>query len=526
MSATAGYDYDYAPVYKPTTAPLDQANGHAAANGARPEDDVAASAEAPEGAVQLKRRVGLLSGVALIVGTMIGSGIFVSPKGVLERSGSVGLSLIVWAGCGVLSLFGALSLAELGTMIHKSGGDFIYILTAFAGDPPARGGIKPVPAFLHAWTTVLLLKPAGLGIMALSFAKYIVQPAFPECGDTPPVPTKMIAAGCICLVTFVNCYSVKLATRIQNIFTVTKLVAVAVIIIAGMVMIGKGHTQYLATGFQGTTSSVSDVATAFYSGLWAYDGWNNLNYITEELINPYVNLPRSILIGIPLVTLCYVLINVSYMSVMSATELLASEAVAVRFGNHVLGPAAVLISLFVAASTFGSGNGTTFTTARIGFVAAREGHLSEVLSYAHARRLTPVPALALNCALSICMVSLADIGSLIDFFSFAAWMFYGATMLALIILRWTKKDAPRPYKVPIVIPWIVLLLSIYLVAAPIIQNPQVEYVYACLFIVSGLLFYVPFVHYRLRLGIMRKFTILVQLVLNVVPTTYKDTSQD
>ncbi|XP_077503474.1 L-type amino acid transporter sobremesa [Amblyomma americanum] len=517
--------YDYAPVYRPTTAPLDQANGHVAANGAVPEDDVV-SVTSQQGAVQLKRRVGLLSGVALIVGTMIGSGIFVSPKGVLERSGSVGLSLIVWAGCGVLSLFGALSLAELGTMIHKSGGDFIYILTAFAGDPPARGGLKPVPAFLHAWTTVLLLKPAGLGIMALSFAKYIVQPAFIDCGDSPPVPTKMVAAGCICLVTFVNCFSVKLATRIQNIFTVTKLVAVAVIIIAGVVMIAKGHTQYLSTGFQGTTSSISDIATAFYSGLWAYDGWNNLNYITEELINPYVNLPRSIMIGIPLVTLCYVLINVSYMSVMSATELLASEAVAVRFGNHVLGPAAVLISLFVAASTFGSGNGTTFTTARIGFVAAREGHLSEVLSYAHARRLTPVPALALNCALSICMVSLADIGSLIDFFSFAAWMFYGATMLALIILRWTKKDAPRPYKVPIVIPWIVLLLSIYLVAAPIIQNPQVEYVYACLFIVSGLLFYVPFVHYRLRLGIMRKFTILVQLLLNVVPTTYKNTVQN
>lgn len=92
---------------------------------------------------------------------------------------------------------GALSLAELGTMIHKSGGDFIYILTAFAGDPPARGGIKPVPAFLHAWTTVLLLKPAGLGIMALSFAKYIVQPAFLDC-DSPSVPTKLLAAGCIC----------------------------------------------------------------------------------------------------------------------------------------------------------------------------------------------------------------------------------------------------------------------------------------------------------------------------------------
>lgn len=204
MSSAAGYEYDYAPVYKPTTTPLER-NGHATSNGTLPDDDdddrghnEPVPLTPGDTGVQLKRRVGLLSGVALIVGTMIGSGIFVSPKGVLERSGSVGLSLIVWGGCGVLSLFGALSLAELGTMIHKSGGDFIYILTAFAGDPPARGGLMPVPAFLHAWTTVLLLKPAGLGIMALSFAKYLVQPAFPNCNDTPPIPTKLIAAGCIC----------------------------------------------------------------------------------------------------------------------------------------------------------------------------------------------------------------------------------------------------------------------------------------------------------------------------------------
>ncbi|XP_064466533.1 b(0,+)-type amino acid transporter 1-like [Ornithodoros turicata] len=513
---SAGYDYQYAPVYKPTTEP---SNGHAPVL-----DDEKAASVPPEQAVQLKRRVSLLSGVALIVGTMIGSGIFVSPKGVLERSGSVGLSLVVWAGCGVLSLFGALSLAELGTMIHKSGGEFIYILTAFSGEK--RGGIGAVPAFLQAWTTVLLLKPASLGIMTLSFAKYVILPALPGCQDTPPVPTKMIASLCICMVALVNCYSVKLATRIQNVFTVTKLVAIGIIIIAGIVKVFQGHTQYLATGFQGSTTSVSDIATAFYSGLWAYDGWNNLNYITEELVNPYVNLPRAIIIGIPLVTLCYVFVNLSYMSVMSSTELLASEAVAVRFGDHVLGPAAVLICLFVAASTFGSGNGTTFTAARISFVAAREGHLAEVLSYAHVRKLTPMPALMLNSMLAICMVSLADIGSLIDFFSFAAWMFYGATMLALIVMRWTKKELYRPYRVPIVIPWIVLLLSIYLVAAPIIQKPQVEYVYACLFIASGIFFYVPFVHYKVQLLLMKKVTMFLQLILNVVPTAYTDSVQD
>ncbi|XP_050740404.1 b(0,+)-type amino acid transporter 1-like isoform X7 [Eriocheir sinensis] len=462
---------------------------------------------APNDAINLERRVGLLSGVALIVGTMIGSGIFVSPKGLLERTGSVALSLIVWAACGILSLLGALCYVELGCMIPSSGAEHTYFLTAFGH----------LPAFLFAWVSIIILKPAMLAIICLSFSKYLVEAFASQC-EPPLMAIQLLGALTIVLITFINSYSVNLATRVQNIFTAAKLLAILIIVVGGVVKLAQGNTTHLAKGFEGSTSSFGDIATAFYSGLWAYDGWNNLNYVTEELKKPYTNLPRAIIIGLPLVTVCYLLVNVSYLAVMSTDELLASETVAVTFGNRVLGWAAFLMPLAVTLSTFGAANGTAFTSGRLCFVAAREGHMVDVLSFVHTKKLTPSPALLFNASIALIMVIPSDIGSLIDFFSFTAWIFYGGAMTALLVMRYTMPDAPRPYKVPIIIPIIVLVISVYLVVGPIIDSPQIEYLYATLFIVAGLFFYFPFVHLKKALPGMGHVTTFFQLLLEVVPT--------
>ncbi|XP_023236275.1 b(0,+)-type amino acid transporter 1-like [Centruroides sculpturatus] len=456
--------------------------------------------------VELKREMGLISAVGLIVGGMIGSGIFISPKGVLERSGSVSICLLI-----IFS--GALCYAELGTIIPMSGGEYAYLLKTFG----RMGHAGPIPAFLYIWTCVFLMKPAAFAIMCLTFAEYVVEPLYPNC-DSPTVVKKLTACLCISLIAFINCYSVKLATRIQNIFTAVKLLAVVIIVIGGAVKMAEGNTQNLVPDFEHATTSFSNIATAFYFGLWAYEGWNYINYVTEELVNPYVNLPRAIIIAIPLVTLCYVFTNIAYLAAMSPAELLASDVVAVKFAARVLGPAAVIIPIFVAFSAYGAGNASCFTTGRLSFVAAREGHLVDVLSYIHIHKLTPMPALMFNAFLTICMVAVGNISSLIDFFSFAAWLFYGGTTLSVIVLRWTMKDIPRPYKVPIVIPVIVLIVSLYLVIAPILQNPAIEYLYASLFIFSGVIVYIPFVHYKIQLKIMDKVTYFLQLMFSVVPT--------
>lgn len=411
---------------------------------------------------------------------------------------------------------GALSYAELGTMITRSGAEYVYLKDAFG---PFHKNLGPIPAFLFAWTSVLILKPALCGVVAMSFGLYAVEPFFPCTPNSSVV--KLVSILCLLLISFINCYSVKLATRVQNFFTITKLIAVAIITVGGAIMIGKGETEYLESGFEGSTTSPSLIALAFYDGLWAYDGWNNLNYVTEELKNPYKNLPRAIIIGIPLVTLCYLLTNVSYLTVLSPAELLAAHAVATTWGERVLGIASFIIPLSVVFSTFGAANGSCFTGGRIMYVAAREGHLPEFLSYIHTRQFTPIPSLIVSTFIACVMVLMGDIFALIDFFSFAAWTFYGIAMAALIVMRYTKKDAYRPYKVPLIIPITVLLFSCYLVVAPILQNPRIEFLYASMFILSGLVFYVPFVVYKIRFPYMANVTYFFQMVFCVVPSRYE-----
>ncbi|KAI9553473.1 hypothetical protein GHT06_021383 [Daphnia sinensis] len=377
--------------------------------------------------MRLKRQVGLFSGVALVIGNIIGSGIFVSPGYLLESAGSPGLCLILWGVCGIYSL---------------------------------------------------------LGIIA-----------------------------------FVNCYSVTAATRVQNVFTIAKLTAIAIIIGGGLYYLGLGYTENLENGFEGSATSFGQIATAFYGGLWAYSGWNNLNYITEEIKNPYRNLPLAITIALPLTTILYVSINVSYLTVLTPQEMITSDAVAVDWGIKVLGPASFLIPLGVVMSIFGATNGTVFTAGRISHVAGREGHAPDFLSYIHIEKKTPIAPILLTSLLATLMIIPGDIASLIDFFGFTISLFYCAAMVALIVMRFTKKDEHRPIKVPIIIPIIVMVVSAILVVAPIAAAPQVQYFYALLFILAGLIFYVPFVYYKRTLPGIGSFTVFLQKTLNVATTT-------
>uniref|UniRef100_A0A672FJI9 b(0,+)-type amino acid transporter 1 n=1 Tax=Salarias fasciatus TaxID=181472 RepID=A0A672FJI9_SALFA len=458
-----------------------------------------------------KMKIGLISGICLIVGTMIGSGIFISPKSVLLYTGAVGPCLLVWAACGVLSTVGALCYAELGTMITKSGGEYAYLSEAF----------HPVVAYLFSWTTVIVLKPSSFAIITMSLAEYASVPFYSGC--TPPlVVTKCLAAAAMLLIVTFNCLSVRLASYVQNFFTAAKLLIIAVIVVSGIVLLAQGNTDNLTNAFDSPSLSFGSVGLAFYNGLWAYDGWNQLNFITEELKNPSRNLPLAIIIGIPLVSVCYVMINLAYFSVLTPNELLVSQAVAVSYGDKVLYPVAWIVPLFVAFSTFGAANGSCFTAGRLAYVAGRQGHTVEILSYISLKHFTPAPALIFNTMLALIYIIPADINTLINYFSFAQWAFYGLTALALIVMRFTRKDLHRPLKVPIILPIIMVVMSCYLVVAPIIDKPEMEYLYCALFILSGLLLYYPFVHLKVRWAnkIIEPITVHLQLLLQVIPPEY------
>ncbi|XP_056381721.1 B(0,+)-type amino acid transporter 1 isoform X1 [Hyla sarda] len=452
--------------------------------------------------------VGLLSGISLIVGTIIGSGIFISPKSVLRNTGAVGPCLIIWTACGAIGMMGALCFAELGTMITKSGGEYPYLMEAFG----------PIPAFLFSWSSVIVMKPSSFAIICLSFAEYVSAPFYPDC-EPPQVVIKCLAAGAIMMITVVNSLSVKLASYLQNFLTVAKMIIIVIIIVSGIVLLIQGNTQNFSNSFEGSKITAGGIGLALYNGLWAYDGWNQLNYITEELKNPYRNLPLSIILGMPLVMVCYLLINIAYYTVMTPTELLQSPAVAVTFGDRVLYPASWMVPLFVAFSTLGSANGSCFTAGRLTYVAGREGHMLKFLSYISVKRLTPLPAIVSYGIIGMFYIIPADINTLINYFSFAVWLFYGITIAGLIVMRFTKKDMKRPIKVPIVIPILMVLISAYLVLAPIIGEPEWAYLYCVIFILSGLIIYFPFVHFKVKWmqKITKPITMYIQMVMEVVP---------
>ncbi|XP_046656690.1 b(0,+)-type amino acid transporter 1-like isoform X1 [Daphnia pulicaria] len=254
-------------------------------------------------------------------------------------AGSPGLCLVLWCVCGVYSLLGAIAYCEIGTLIPKSGGEYIYFLEAFG---PTHKFFGPILAFIFAWVTVFLINPSSVAILSLSFVKYFSSPILTAVNFCPDdyltyVLDRLLATICIGPLTFVNCYSIKGATHVQNIFTVGKLTAIAIIIGGGLYYLGLGYTENLEIGFEGSASSFGQIATAFYGGLWAYSGWNNLKFITEELKNPYRNLPLAIIIALPLTTICYVLINVSYLTVLTPQQIISSHVVDVDWGDAVLG---------------------------------------------------------------------------------------------------------------------------------------------------------------------------------------------
>ncbi|KAF5894775.1 cystine/glutamate transporter, partial [Clarias magur] len=354
----------------------------------------------------------------------------------------------------------ALSYAELGTCIKKSGGHYTYIMEAFGSHV----------AFVQLWADIIAIRPAGMAVISLAFGRYVLEPIFMPCG-VPELAIKLATAIGLTTVMYINSISVSWTARLQIFLTFSKLLAVVIIIIPGLYQLCRGETKNFQNAFQVDLVKLSGLPLAFYSGMYAYAGWFYLNFVTEEVDHPERTVPLAICISMAIVTVCYTLTNVAYYTVMSAEELLASSSVAVTFAEKIYGNFSIGVPIFVALSCFGSMNGCIFSISRMFYVASREGQLPEVLSMVHVRRYTPVAAVFGLYPLSMLLLFVGDIYSLLNFMSFLRWLFIGLVVVGLIYMRHTRPEMPRPFKVPIFIPAVFSFTCFFMVFLSLYSDP-------------------------------------------------------
>ncbi|XP_064625656.1 Y+L amino acid transporter 2-like [Lineus longissimus] len=482
-------------------------NGHIG-NGDNANGDIANSHCKEEPVkITLKRHLGLRNGIGIIVGIIIGSGIFVSPKGVLHEAGSVGAALCVWAACGFVTLIGALSYAELGASIQKSGGVYSYTKEAF-GD---------LPAFLVLWINSVIRFPTGNTVISLTFSYYIMQAVFQSC-QPPDVPVRILSAAAILVISFLNCVSVKYASRLQDLLTGMKIIALAVIILTGIVQLCLGYGANFKDGFEGTTRAPGQMALAFYSGLFSFSGWESFNYVTEEIKRPERNLPLALWISIPLVTGIYVMANVAYFTVLTPEAILGSHAVAVTFADRLFGVMAWVMPVLVAFSCLGSLNGCVLCGSRMFFIGAREEHFPDMIALVNIKCYTPVPAVMFTAAMSLIILTTSDVYSLITYFEYIEAFMLALPVMGLLYLRWKRPDMPRPVKVNLLVPVMYLVVAAFLLIFPWFVSPLEAAVGVCM-VLSGVPVYFIGVCWKKPKAFqtfLRKQTILIQKVLYCV----------
>lgn len=324
--------------------------------------------------------------------------------------------------------------------------------------------------------------------MGLTFASYVLQPFFPSECAIPEGALQLLAAVTICFLTFINSYDVKSTTKMQNVFMFTKIAATGVIIVAGIVYMALGNVENFEEPFVGSTTDIGKLSVAFYSGIFSYAGWNYLNFMTEELRDPYKNLPRAIYISLPLVTAIYVLANMAYLAVLTPQQMIASNAIAVTFGEKILGWFQWIIPVMVAISAFGGLSVHIMTSSRMCFVGARNGHMPAILSHINVNYFTPTPSLVFLCILSIIYLYISDVYVLITYSSIVESFFIGLTISSVLYFRFTRPNMHRPIKVPAIIPVIFVIICAFLIVVPCFDAPM-EVLMGVVFTLAGIPFY-------------------------------------
>jgi APA family basic amino acid/polyamine antiporter len=403
--------------------------------------------ENPSTPTELKRDLGPWAAASIVVGTVIGSGIFLVPKTMIQRAGSPNMVFLVWVVGGLLSLAGALSYAELAAALPEAGGEYAFLREAYG----------PMWGFLYSWTQMWVAKSGSIATLATGFFVYLSNfyapldtvfyslplPLGPHGGPLELRYGQLFAIALILLLGWLNYYGVKLGGNVQVTVTVVKVALIAGIIFSGL-LLGQAHAP--VTGPPVAPLTFAGFIAALVAALWAYDGWNNVSMVSSEVRNPQRNLPLALIGGTLAVIAIYLLANTAYFHVLTAREVAGADRPPAEMMRKIFdGPGANGVAIAAMISIFAALNGSILSGSRVPYAAARQGYFFSAIGRVSPKYHTPGVSILVLSAWSALLVLSGKYDDLFNLVIFASWILYGMTAAAVLVLRKKRPDLYRPY---------------------------------------------------------------------------------
>jgi len=386
-----------------------------------------------------KRALGPFDALMIVIGGIIGSGIFINPYIVAQRLESTELVIGAWVAGAAIALIGALCYAELGAMSPAAGGQYVYLRDAY----------HPLVAFLYGWALLFMIEAGAMAAVAMTFSEYAVRLV----SDQPQASAlvgaggiRAIAIGAIAFLSIVNYLGVVPGSRLLNVFVLLKVAALAVLIAVGLWVSGvvSAAQQVAAPTAQGSPAAFG---AALIPIVFAYGGWQSANYVAEEIKDPRRTLPLSLIIGTAIVALSYVTVNIAYLKALGLGGLAATTTPASDSARLLFGAAGDrFVTAAIAISTFGFLNLCVLAPTRVYYAMAADGAFFPQVARLHPRYRTPSLAIVLQSSWAIALTMTGTYGQLLDYVVFADWIFFGLTVAAVFVFRRRMPDAPRPFR--------------------------------------------------------------------------------
>lgn len=465
----------------------------------------------------LTPRLGLFTTITLVIGGMIGSGIFRNPAAMGEVLQSPILLLGVWIVAGIVTLFGALTNAEITSMIPATGGQYQYFRVMYG----------EFVAFLYGWALFIVIQTGSIASITFVFAEsfnalfplptiddntvhlWRIHLPFATIYPLENIGIKVLTAFAITVLTLINMAGVREGGRVQAVFTVAKVAAIVFLVVASFAF-GSISLEHLVADPQATvpvgSALLLALVVAMNKALWSYDGWNNITYVAGEVQHPQRTIPRALIIGTLSTIGVYVLINMAYLYLIPVHSMQGLEGVAVEAARRIMGPAGVtFVAIAIMVSTIGTSNGTILASSRVYYSMSQERMFFKSVGAVHHRTQTPIRSLAAQLAWTLLLVFTGTFDMLTDMLIFVSWGFYALGAAGVFILRKRMPDAPRPYRAwgyP-VIPIVFIVFAVGFLVFSVISDierynngtaPIVNSLWGLLLLASGLPFYWYFRH--------------------------------